>query len=597
VAKAFTDSDPVEEMRPSGLAILGNLPWGSHFCNFFDTKQDLLDILVPYFKAGLENNEFCLWITFNPVTPHEAQLALQQAIPEFDRYLQKHAIEILPHTDWYLNDGRFVAEKIIKSLFVKLEAALAAGYAGLRVNGNEAWLERTVWKNFIDYERALNTILSGHRIIVLCTYPLGASNAASMLDIIQAHEIGLTRRAGDWEIVEAPVLKQTKAQIKNLKDELEKRVTERTIELENANKKLKAEIEEHARTENALQKSEANLQAILYTTDTAYILLDTYLRIQSCNRSATTSFTHIFQREPQVGDYLPGLFPDEKRAMLLRKMRETLAGSLASYEDSYLLPNGSSRWYYIRLFPVSRKEQQEMWGVMLAASDITERKLLEHELEEERQKKQDEITDAVIEAEENNRREIGGELHDNINQLLAGAHMYLDRVKKDNKLAHSLLDEADKLVLNAVAEIRNLSYSLVSPFPGEITFIEALHQLTGMMANAGIKVDSTFEGFNENELSDKLALNLYRIIQEQFHNILKYAGAKTAAIKILQQGASISLTIRDDGRGIDSSVKASGTGLTNIKTRASLFNGEMNILSSPGKGFTLTVTLRTDKKL
>src|SRR5437899_2259282 len=103
------------------------MPWGTHFCHFYETRQDLLDILIPFFKAGLESNEFCLWVVCDPLSEEEAQYALRQAIPDADRYLQaghielvpapffRHPpdqetsptsrIEIVPHTDWYLKGG------------------------------------------------------------------------------------------------------------------------------------------------------------------------------------------------------------------------------------------------------------------------------------------------------------------------------------------------------------------------------------------------------------------------------------------------------------------------------------------------------------
>ena len=51
------------EQRQTGIESLGEMPWGTHFCHFYETKQDLLEIVVPYLKAGVDANEFCLWIT------------------------------------------------------------------------------------------------------------------------------------------------------------------------------------------------------------------------------------------------------------------------------------------------------------------------------------------------------------------------------------------------------------------------------------------------------------------------------------------------------------------------------------------------------
>src|ERR1043166_8894449 len=97
----------VSELRDSGINLVGEVPWGTHFCYFYETKQDLLDILVPYFKAGLESKEFCLWIISNSelITTEEAEAALGQAVPDLDRYLAEGGIEIVPHDQWFLQGG------------------------------------------------------------------------------------------------------------------------------------------------------------------------------------------------------------------------------------------------------------------------------------------------------------------------------------------------------------------------------------------------------------------------------------------------------------------------------------------------------------
>jgi hypothetical protein len=80
---------PTGEKRNSGIALIGDVPWGTHFCQFYQTKKDLLDMLVPYFKAGLENNEFCMWITSEPLNVEDAKKAMKKAVPGFDEYVQK----------------------------------------------------------------------------------------------------------------------------------------------------------------------------------------------------------------------------------------------------------------------------------------------------------------------------------------------------------------------------------------------------------------------------------------------------------------------------------------------------------------------------
>lgn len=84
-------------------------------------------------------------------------------------------------------------------------------------------------------------------------------------------------------------------------------------------------------------------------------------------------------------------------------------------------------------------------------------------------------------------------------------------------------------------------------------------------------------------------MGIYRIIQEQFNNILKHADAQKIIIRLVQDKKKTVLSIKDDGVGFDTGKKAKGVGLMNIKTRASLFNGEMMVISSPGNGCELKV--------
>jgi hypothetical protein len=143
----------------TGIDIIGDVPWGTHFCQFYQTKQDLLDILVPYFKAGLENNEFCMWITAEPLNEEEATEAMLKAVPDFAQYAARGQIEILPHTNWYLQDGVFDGQRVLDGWVDKLNQALARGYAGLRLTGNTFWLERNGWEDFTEYETEVNSVI------------------------------------------------------------------------------------------------------------------------------------------------------------------------------------------------------------------------------------------------------------------------------------------------------------------------------------------------------------------------------------------------------------------------------------------------------
>jgi signal transduction histidine kinase len=229
--------------------------------------------------------------------------------------------------------------------------------------------------------------------------------------------------------------------------------------------------------------------------------------------------------------------------------------------------------------------------VMLSlATNITEKVFLERELEKERLIKQHEITEAVISAQEQERQELGSELHDNITQILAGSRLYLGLVKTELKEEHPYLIETDNLIKSAIDELRNLSHSLIPPSLNESELLEALHHIIEITQLAsGIQISLDAPDFKETLTSDKLKLTIYRIVQEQLHNITKYASASKVNIRLVQHKEKIVLSIKDDGVGFDTEIKAKGVGLMNIKTRAALFNGEMRIISTPGNGCELSV--------
>jgi len=227
------------ERRKTGIDVVGDMPWGSHFCLFYETKEDLLDTLISYCKAGLESGEFCLWVVAEPLKVEEATDALKDAVPEFSRYLENASIEIMSARDWYLQGGTFDLNRVAAGWRDKLAQASARGYAGVRVTGDTAWLAKKDWKHFCEYEESLNEAVANQRLAVLCTYPLASCGALEILDVVRTHQFALARRHGTWDVIETAGLKKAKAEIARLNEDLERRVLERTSQLTLASEALR----------------------------------------------------------------------------------------------------------------------------------------------------------------------------------------------------------------------------------------------------------------------------------------------------------------------------------------------------------------------
>lgn len=195
------------EKRKSGITLIGDLPWGSHFCQFYTTRKDLLDVLVPYFKAGLENNELCVWVTSDFVTREDAIRAMKKGVPDFSAYLDRKQIEIFPYTDWYLKGGNFDLQRTLDMWMEKHNSALSHGYDGLRVSGNPYWIDnKKDWDDFAAYEARINDVIGGTKLLVLCTYSLKKCGVSEILDVVKNHEFALAMNHGAWQVVGSPSL-------------------------------------------------------------------------------------------------------------------------------------------------------------------------------------------------------------------------------------------------------------------------------------------------------------------------------------------------------------------------------------------------------
>ena len=189
-----------QRLRKSGFQLFGEIPWGSHLCLFYQTYQDLLDLLAPYFRAGFDGKESCVWATSEPVAVDQAKAALAGGFPDFASHLASGEIEI--DCDRYPQQSGVDSRRIIAGWLEKLQTALDRGYEGLRISGNALW-SATDWRDFREYERDLDRALSGKRIIAAYTYRLDDSEATDLLDVARAHGNTIALRRGVWERVEA----------------------------------------------------------------------------------------------------------------------------------------------------------------------------------------------------------------------------------------------------------------------------------------------------------------------------------------------------------------------------------------------------------
>lgn len=204
--------------------------------------------------------------------------------------------------------------------------------------------------------------------------------------------------------------------------------------------------------------------------------------------------------------------------------------------------------------------------------------------------------ESLISLQEEERKKLGHELHDSVNSSLSIAKVYLKLLPSVTKKQKYAKEQLSNIITNAEQSIRSISCNLVISQEVETGIAELIQNLVRRISGLDLfqinfKCTST-ETLDSISVIQKIVL--YRIAQEQLNNIIKYSKATSVNI-VLNQGAttenSIYLKIEDNGQGFEPAKKANGIGLSNIITRVKQFNGKVSILSSPGAGCKIEITM------
>ena len=189
--------------RKLGFEIIKEVPWGTHLCFFYNSINDYFDIIKPFIKAGLENNEFCSWVIPKELEKKKALEILRKAIPSLKCYQQKRQIEILQYSECYLNKGRFDRDAVITNWRNKLGTTLSGGFDGLRIGGDISWIRMNQWKPFKDYESAIGNAIFNNKVLAMCSYPQKKIGASEIIDVIINHQFTLIRCNEKWTYVKS----------------------------------------------------------------------------------------------------------------------------------------------------------------------------------------------------------------------------------------------------------------------------------------------------------------------------------------------------------------------------------------------------------
>jgi two-component system, NarL family, sensor histidine kinase UhpB len=235
---------------------------------------------------------------------------------------------------------------------------------------------------------------------------------------------------------------------------------------------------------------------------------------------------------------------------------------------------------------VLKDRKQQPYNIIGALQDISEQRQLLREYHAQQLKNKTEITRNIIQAEERERNRWAEELHDNIAQMLGVVKLYMDMIVRQPENEREMVQKTMELIDQSISEIRQLSANLKPPVFNEQGLKDAIQNLLANISRVkdfAISLEIDEAACNE-YLNNEQKLMIYRIVQEQLNNIVKYAHAQNVVIRIEMDHPRVIVTIKDDGVGFEPDKLESGIGLKNIRGRLNLFNGHLEIISAPGKG-------------
>jgi signal transduction histidine kinase len=346
--------------------------------------------------------------------------------------------------------------------------------------------------------------------------------------------------------------------------------------------------------EEQIQFDRNNLAALINNTDDMMWSIDVDLRLITFNQAFNKAIMLTTGKTPQKGENIPSSFVNENRLNAFKILYEkALKGDSFTILDRLDYP--ADLWSEVSFYPLLNGDT--IIGTACFSRDVTQRtknervlRAMESEISNQKIQEQKKITRAILNAQEKERNHIGQELHDNISQILASSKLYLSSACEGNESLKELVKYPSELIDSSIQEIRSLSSRHVTPLK-DVDLRDLVQSLLDRLReNTSINTIFTYD-IADRELTDDLKLNIYRIIQEQINNIVKYASAGNVNIAIEAKPAGLHIELKDDGAGFDLIRKRSGIGLSNMMNRIESFNGQMILESSVGTGCSIRIDI------
>ena len=350
--------------------------------------------------------------------------------------------------------------------------------------------------------------------------------------------------------------------------------------------------EEREKAFIALKESEEKYKSLFDNMELGILEVDNEERIVYTNEALGKIAG--YSAKEMIGEKASNLFlahtKDRKKMEAERKIREK--GRESVYEINLKKKDGQLARVIISGAPLF-DNQGNIRGSVGIHWDVTGIRAMEQKLIDQKIKKEKELIEARLQAEDQQRSVIGRDLHDGVGQMLAYIGMYVGMIKSKGTLEATEFNELEKALQNTLEQVRTLSRTLAPPALQDLGLRDSIRELIASYAilqqpKFHLKLYSQREDYN---LSVEKKMVVYRILQELLNNTFKYAEANNVSINIYFRGKKLHMDYTDDGRGYNPETISKGVGLDSMRSRITYYKGSIELESSPGNGSKAFITL------
>lgn len=352
------------------------------------------------------------------------------------------------------------------------------------------------------------------------------------------------------------------------------------------------DINEQYLAQNMLIENEARYRRLFSNMNLGIVEVDVDEKILYVNRS----FERIsgYEEDELLGKSASDVFIKDSNSQIvnIQENRNRILGKEGLYEIKVNKKDGSTAIWVISGAPTFDMKGK-VRGSIGIHWDVTEIRELENKILVDSVKKEKELMEARLQAEEEQREMIGRDLHDGVGQMLAYLSLYFNVLKEKTTIHSADIEKAQTTLKSTIDEVRRLSRNLAPPAIKDLGFREAVIELInsyGIIPKPKFHL-TIYKGVDPKKLLHEHKLMLFRVIQELSSNTFKHAKADNVEIIIDHTDTHLEMYYKDDGIGFDTNHSKKGVGIKSIFSRLEFYGGKIKINTHPGDGTEVIIKL------